>query len=339
MTITYNGNTHVYAMFFAPLEDEALTALADDIKANGLINPITITPDGDLLDGRNRLAACKLAGVDPTFVVVDTDAAAFVLSSNDRRRHASTGARAASVALVLNAEGKRKNYRWERGSVPDAGDNGGSSISGWIRAMKLAGTVLDHLPELLPEVAAGRISLDSAYSSADEERRKIDPVVAIAAASAGVDMAGGGADGLSRLIDAGLFPEVVESHPPPDGIDPPEWSKAMAKVAVVMDELPDDLAQVAAGHIDLDSAYKSANLQRRVRESGLGLHHARDLTSREKTNAAIDGFITHIRMLLAADLDLALTSEDPARWRQIKDRIEPLIAILDQLKEHANDHA
>ena len=160
MTITYNGNTHVYAMFFAPLEDEALTALADDIKANGLINPITITPDGDLLDGRNRLAACKLAGVDPTFVVVDTDAAAFVLSSNDRRRHASTGARAASVALVLNAEGKRKNYRWERGSVPDAGDGdtSRSSSNAWPKAMAEAGTVLDHLPELLPEVAAGRIS-------------------------------------------------------------------------------------------------------------------------------------------------------------------------------------
>jgi len=32
----------------------------------------------------------------------------------DRRR-----ARAASVALVLEVEGKRKNYRWERGSVSD----------------------------------------------------------------------------------------------------------------------------------------------------------------------------------------------------------------------------
>ena len=113
-----------------------------------------------LLDGRNRLAACKLAGVDPTFVVVDTDAAAFVLSSNDRRRHASTGARAASVALVLNAEGKRKNYRWERGSVPDAGDGDTSETRSrgsrnWAQSVAQAGTVLDHLPELLPEVAAG----------------------------------------------------------------------------------------------------------------------------------------------------------------------------------------
>ena len=63
---------------------------------------------------------------------------------------------AASVALVLNAEGKRKNYRWERGSVPDAGDGdtSRSSSNAWPKAMAEAGTVLDHRPELLHEVAA-----------------------------------------------------------------------------------------------------------------------------------------------------------------------------------------
>ena len=58
---------------------------------------------------------------------------------------------------MLNAEGKRKNYRWERGSVPDAGDSTGSRNT-WQAAITQAGTVLDHLPELLPEVVAGRIS-------------------------------------------------------------------------------------------------------------------------------------------------------------------------------------
>jgi hypothetical protein len=34
-----------------------LRALADDIAAHGLHDPITLTPDGFLLDGRNRALA------------------------------------------------------------------------------------------------------------------------------------------------------------------------------------------------------------------------------------------------------------------------------------------
>jgi hypothetical protein len=40
--------------------------LADDIKANGLKNHIILLED-KVLDGRNRLLACKLAGVSPDF--------------------------------------------------------------------------------------------------------------------------------------------------------------------------------------------------------------------------------------------------------------------------------
>ena len=39
-----------------------LRNLADDIAANGLRDPVTLTPDGLLLDGRNRSAACFMAG-------------------------------------------------------------------------------------------------------------------------------------------------------------------------------------------------------------------------------------------------------------------------------------
>jgi ParB-like chromosome segregation protein Spo0J len=41
-----------------------LRALANDIKANGQLEAIVLY-DGKVLDGRNRLAACELAGVEP----------------------------------------------------------------------------------------------------------------------------------------------------------------------------------------------------------------------------------------------------------------------------------
>jgi hypothetical protein len=66
---------------------EALHELADDISANGLHEPLTLTPGGLLLDGRNRALACEIAGVEPKTVVYEGDPALFSLSKNARRRH------------------------------------------------------------------------------------------------------------------------------------------------------------------------------------------------------------------------------------------------------------
>ncbi len=43
-----------------PLGD--VTALAESISQNGLMNPITVTRDGTLISGLHRLEACKLLG-------------------------------------------------------------------------------------------------------------------------------------------------------------------------------------------------------------------------------------------------------------------------------------
>ena len=62
----------------------ALHELADDIAANGLHEPLTLAPDGRLLDGRNRALACELVGVEPSTVVYDGDPALFSLSRTVR---------------------------------------------------------------------------------------------------------------------------------------------------------------------------------------------------------------------------------------------------------------
>jgi NAD-dependent deacetylase len=57
------------ADLFPMLPDDELQQLAEDIKAHGLREPIVVAViDGEemLVAGRNRLAACKIAGVEPT---------------------------------------------------------------------------------------------------------------------------------------------------------------------------------------------------------------------------------------------------------------------------------
>ena len=54
------GN-HPYADAFPMASEEELEELASSIAAVGLIHPIVLTPQGEVLDGRNRLAACEKA--------------------------------------------------------------------------------------------------------------------------------------------------------------------------------------------------------------------------------------------------------------------------------------
>ena len=85
---------HPAAEIFPMLSDEELDSLAVDIKTHGLRHPL-VMHDRELLDGRNRLAACKIAGVAPSFVEYEGDSpVSFVISVNIKRRQLDTSQRA-----------------------------------------------------------------------------------------------------------------------------------------------------------------------------------------------------------------------------------------------------
>lgn len=60
---------HPLANLFPRLAGDDLKALAADIAANGLHHPIIIYGD-QVLDGRNHLTVCQLAGVGLHFEIV-----------------------------------------------------------------------------------------------------------------------------------------------------------------------------------------------------------------------------------------------------------------------------
>jgi hypothetical protein len=161
------GEVHPAAALFPLFSKAEIDDLAADIKTNGLQHPIVLLPDGTLLEGRNRLAACKKAQVEPEFVIYDGDDPwAFVMSANVHRRHLSSGQRAMALAIYLVETGQRVNGRFRPGAVKsvllrDREEGGPQGIS-------KAGFVLDHAPDLVEPVMEGALALDAAYNQTRE---------------------------------------------------------------------------------------------------------------------------------------------------------------------------
>ena len=95
MKMTTNIEIHPVATMFPEMNEAELAELADDIRENGLIEPIW-THAGKVIDGRNRLAACQFAGVEPTFREWKGNGSlvGFVMSLNLHRRHLTASQRA-----------------------------------------------------------------------------------------------------------------------------------------------------------------------------------------------------------------------------------------------------
>ena len=92
------------AQLFPMLSDEELQELASDIAANGLLHPLIVDQNG-LLDGRNRLAACRLAGIEPRYTTLNgTDAFAYILAANAKRRNMTMGQIAMTLVKGLSLE-------------------------------------------------------------------------------------------------------------------------------------------------------------------------------------------------------------------------------------------
>jgi ParB-like nuclease domain len=92
---------HPAADVFPMMSEEELADLAQDIKTNGQMLPIIVDKDNLLIDGRNRLAACKLAEIEPRFESLNGhDPLAYIASANLKRRNLTKGQQAMALAML-----------------------------------------------------------------------------------------------------------------------------------------------------------------------------------------------------------------------------------------------
>ena len=98
----------------------SIAEMADDIKANGQQQPV-ILHEGLLLDGRNRLKACEIAGVTPKVQEWEgDDPVRWVLSLNFHRRHLTDSQKSIVGARAEDLLAQRVTERAEETSVPAA---------------------------------------------------------------------------------------------------------------------------------------------------------------------------------------------------------------------------
>lgn len=143
---------HPAADIFPMLDAPQLRVLADAIEESGLRESIK-TLEGQILDGRNRLAACKLAGVEPRFEEAKDvgDPVRYVVNLNLHRRHLSESQRAMAAARAANMTVGRSetNASIEAISQPAAAALLNVSRSGAQRAIKVLDRGAPGLPEMV----------------------------------------------------------------------------------------------------------------------------------------------------------------------------------------------
>lgn len=228
-------HVHPVADLFPMLSTSELNEMAESIRAEGLLNPCVRQGDV-LLDGRNRLAACKLAGVEPRFVEYEGESpVAFILGINLARRHLDKGQK---IALALEIEPhfaeearKRHDEQAKRNlglptveKVPPSGtgksrDQAASAVGISGKLVSAAKAIRAADPERFEKVKQGTLSvakakkeikaeqdkrdLAEARKSIDEEKRlRIESVCDLRVCSC------------AELFASGIRPDAVITDPP-----------------------------------------------------------------------------------------------------------------------------
>lgn len=169
---------HEYADIFPWIEGEAYRALVEDIRKNGVLEPIVML-DGAILDGRNRYMAAREIGIEyPVIEYEGTDPLGFVISHNLTRRHLTESQRAMVAAKLAKMphggdRGVNQHGQRQEANLPVATTNAQAAqmLNVSERSIKTAKQVQEQgAPELVKAVEAGKVSVSAAAVIAKQDQ-------------------------------------------------------------------------------------------------------------------------------------------------------------------------
>jgi hypothetical protein len=157
---------HPAADLFPMMTEDELQELAADIAANGLVHPIILDDQKQLIDGRNRLAACQIAKVEPRFEQLNgRDPLAYIVSANLARRNLTKGQQAMLAAMIYPEPERGRGKKDPALKLPESG--------GFKRELlRQARFVLRHSQAFAEAVAKSSMSLDDALSKVQELKQQ-----------------------------------------------------------------------------------------------------------------------------------------------------------------------
>lgn len=171
---------HAVAAAFPIMDSESLSALAEDIKEHGLLAAVMVDGDGQVLDGRCRLKACEIAGVEPHYQTYGgNDPVGFIISANLKRRHMNESQRAlvASRIATLSHGGDRRSDQAAnlhldipKASVAAALLNVSERSLAYAAAVRKHGTA-----EIINDVETGKITVSAAAQKVKPPKQKPKP--------------------------------------------------------------------------------------------------------------------------------------------------------------------
>ena len=285
---------HPAAELFPLMAADELRTLAHDIRANGLHNPVWLYDDPErgtvLLDGRNRLGACILAGTEvKTRRYTGTDPIAFSLSQNLHHRHLTAGQRgmvALEVEPLYAAEAKRAQAHGQTAPgrtlgadlrqasepqqrQPRAADRAAASVGVSGRVVQQAKRVTEKAPDLAAKVKAGDLAVDRAeriIRDRESETRRVEQAKAEAAAGdvrSDVDIRHG--DFREALADLRGVDAIITDPP-----YPAEFLPLLDDLAAWADKVltPDGVMAVLIGQTHLSEVYRRLDGHRPYRWTG-----------------------------------------------------------------------
>ncbi len=187
---------HPIASIFPMMSDSEFQAHKEDIRANGLIEPIWIYQD-QIIDGRNRYNACRELGIEPQFRKYEGNGSliAFVVGLNLKRRHLNDSQKAFVALEILPYLEKEAKQRQQaaggdhrsaaakqkplRAKLPQAirgraRDKAAELTQAGARYISDAKIIQNKAPELAEEIKAGKLTIPKAIQEIRRQEVKAD---------------------------------------------------------------------------------------------------------------------------------------------------------------------
>lgn len=184
--MTESVHLHELTEIFPPMPEEEFQALKADIQTHGQLEPIWLSKDRKVIDGRHRLRACRELGIEPDFEESEAEEhelPGLVISLNLKRRHMSESQRAmvaARIKPIYEEAAKQRMLATQNNASADIAkdevadeehrqsrDDAAKAVNVSARSVSYAEKVIsDGIRELNDAVMAGKLAVSDAARAA-----------------------------------------------------------------------------------------------------------------------------------------------------------------------------